>query len=93
MLIILNDITLMEPQFVNVNTFAAKYRSKREVYTFLTVDTNAYLPFFDTLAVCFLKDLVQGKRKFKLFEKKLVPVVNADRVRYLQVPQYEELRL
>ena len=31
----------MEPQFVNVKEFEAKYKSKREVYTFLTIDGNA----------------------------------------------------
>mgnify|MGYP002836981962 CR=1 FL=1 len=51
----------MEPHFVNVNTFAAKYKSKREVYTFLTIDGNAYLSAFDTLTVYFLKDLVSGQ--------------------------------
>ena len=41
----------MEPVNINVKEFAAKYRSKREVYTFLTIDGDAYLPPFDTLTV------------------------------------------
>ena len=55
----------MEPQFVNVNTFAAKYKSKREVYTFMSIDGGAYLPPFETVTVYFLKDLVAGLRKCK----------------------------
>ena len=53
----------MEPEFVDVNTFAAKYKSKREVYVFLTIDGNAYLAPFDTLTVYFLKDVVAGHKK------------------------------
>ena len=55
----------MEPQFINVSTFAAKYKSKREVYTFLSVDGNVYLPPFDTVTVYFLKDIVSGKKRCK----------------------------
>ena len=81
----------MEPQFIDVNTFAAKYRSKREVYTFLTIDGNAYLSAFDTLTVYFLKDLVAGNKKCKCALNGNMPVVNAERVRYVNVPQYEGL--
>ena len=40
-IIIINYSHNMEPVNVNVKDFAAKYRSKREVYTFLTIDGNA----------------------------------------------------
>ena len=76
----------MEPQFIDVNTFAAKYRSKREVYTFLTIDGNAYLSAFDTLTVYFLRDLVAGKKKCKWCLLLTSAVVSADSVRYVQVP-------
>ena len=50
---------------VSAAAFAAKYKSKREVYMFLTVDRKAYLPSFETLTIYFLKDLVSGKKKSK----------------------------
>ena len=81
----------MEPLFVNVKEFEAKYKSKREVYTFLTIDCNAYLSPFDTLTVYFLKDLVGGHKKCKCKPNGNMPVVNAERVRYVNVPQYEGL--
>ena len=81
----------MEPLFVNVKEFEAKYKSKREVYTFLGIDGNAYLPPFDTLTVYFLKDLVSGVKKCKCTPNGNMPVVNAERVRYVNVPQYEGL--
>ncbi len=48
---------------VTTSAFASKFRSKREIYAFLTVDANAYLCACDNLTIYFLKDLVMGKRK------------------------------
>ena len=48
---------------VTASAFAAKFRSKREIYVFLTVDVKAYLCPCDNLVIYFLKDLVMGKRK------------------------------
>jgi len=50
---------------VNVREFASKYRSKREVFNFLTMDVKAYLPSYDTVTIYFLKDLVMGSKKCK----------------------------
>ena len=52
----------MEPQYVNVAAFMAKYRSKRECFTFrksanflfvfpVSIDGEAYLPPFETVTV------------------------------------------
>ena len=48
---------------VTAATFSSKFRSKKEIYVFLTVDVRAYLPNYDNLTVYFCKDLVTGKRK------------------------------
>ena len=50
-------------QNVTAATFASKFRSKREIYVFLTVDVKAYLCACANLTIYFLKDLVMGKRK------------------------------
>jgi len=47
-------------QQVTATTFAAKYKSKREIFNFLTMDVKAYLPSYDTISIYFLKDLVSG---------------------------------
>ena len=60
---ILNLPDSMEPSYVNVNAFSAKYRSKREIYTFLTVDGEVYLPPFETVTVYSCKDIVKGTKK------------------------------
>ena len=55
------------PQKVKLTAkeFAAKFSTKRECFTFLTIDCKAYLPDYDTLTIYFLKDLIAGKKKCK----------------------------
>ena len=43
--------------------FSAKFRSKYEVYQFLTIDVCAVLPPHECVNIYFLKDLVMGKKK------------------------------
>ena len=52
-----------QKQQVTSAAFSAKFRSKREIYSFLTLDAKAYLCNCDNLTIYFLKDLVTGKRK------------------------------
>ena len=52
-----------QKQSVTAATFSSKFRSKREIYVFLTVEVKAYLCNCDNLTIYFLKDLVMGKRK------------------------------
>ncbi len=50
---------------ITTSTFAAKFRSKTEVYSFLTVDVGAFLPPRDVVTIYFLKDLVMGNKMCK----------------------------
>ena len=45
--------------------FAAKFRSKSEVYAFMSIDVAAYLPPHECVTIYFLKELVEGKKKCK----------------------------
>jgi hypothetical protein len=36
---------------INVNEFASKFRGKREIFNFLTLDVKAYLPAYETITV------------------------------------------
>ena len=60
----MNQIGGNGPQ-ITAAQFAAKAKSKREVYTLLVVDCKAYLPNIDTLTIYFLKDLISGEKKCK----------------------------
>lgn len=48
---------------INSNAFSSKFSTKRECYTFLTLDAKAYLPGYKYVTIYFLKDLVSGERK------------------------------
>jgi hypothetical protein len=50
---------------ISAAEFAAKYKSKREIYTFLTVDAGAYMPPYDTVTIYFLKEIINGAKKCK----------------------------
>jgi len=53
------------PVKVSAAEVKAKFRSKKEIYFFLTVHVNAYLPGCDTITLYFLRDLLSGKAKCK----------------------------
>ena len=46
-------------------TFSAKFRSKKEVWTFLTVEVGAYLPPYENVTIYHLKDLISGAKKVR----------------------------
>ena len=84
----------MEPQYVNVNAFSAKYRSKREIYSFLTVDGEVYMPPFENVTVYFCKAIVEGTKKCSSTYNLLTfLVVSLHAVRHLSAPQYDNLSM
>lgn len=44
-------------------SFSAKYKSKREIWNFLTVKVAAYLPPYENITIYHMKDLVSGQKK------------------------------
>ena len=54
-----------QKQTITAAEFAAKAKSKREVYTLLVVDCKAYLPHIDTITIYFLKELASGQKRCK----------------------------
>ena len=52
-------------QRITATAFASKFKSKREVFNFLTIDCKALLPAYHTLTVYFLRDLLSGTKKCK----------------------------
>ena len=54
-----------QPVQITAAQFAAKFKSKRKVHQFLTVDARAYLCSVDCLTILLLKDLICGKKKCK----------------------------
>ena len=52
---------------VNMTTkdFAAKFKTKNEIYQFLAVDVKAYMPPRDVVTIYFLRDIVFKKKQRK----------------------------
>jgi hypothetical protein len=50
-------------QRVSAQTFAAKFKSKKEIFNFLTVDAKAFLPPYDTITIYHMRDIVSGTKK------------------------------
>ena len=81
---------------ITTSEFSAKFRSKYEVYQFLTIDALAFLPAPECCTIYFLKDLVSGKKKcesilvcFTLICR--VTVLKSEKALNLHVPCYEGL--
>ena len=70
-------------ELFNVKEFSSKFRTKKEVYDFLTQDVKAYCPPRDTVTIWHLKDLIQGTKKKILYTE----------VKHLEVPHYDNLAL
>ena len=75
--------------------FAAKFRSKYEVYQFLTIDVGAVLPPHDCVNVYFLKDIVMGKKLCKYLTSLLTVtiVIKETEAKHINVPYYEGLTI
>ena len=82
-------------QPVTVAAFSAKFRSKREIYQFLTLDVRAYLPAVHTLTIYFLKDIVSGakKRKYQAANNPTMADIQMRSVVHISCPAYENLSL
>ena len=52
-------------QQITTAEFSAKFRSKYEVYQFMTIDAKAYLPAPENVTIYFLKDLIRGVKSCK----------------------------
>ena len=59
---------------VSSKEFAAKYRSKREIYNFLACDVGVFLPPYDNVTIYFLKDLMAGRKK--MISTKMVKTIH-----------------
>ena len=48
---------------MSAQSFAAKFKSKKEIYNFLTIDGKVYLPPYETVSVYHMRDIVSGAKK------------------------------
>ena len=48
---------------VNINLLQDRFKSKKELYNFLTQDCKAYLPKLDSSNIYFFKQIVRGQKE------------------------------
>ena len=60
-----SQIPAGDQRVVTVGSFAAKYRSKYEIVSFLTIEGGVYLPPQANVTVYFCKKLISGEKKRK----------------------------
>jgi len=68
---------------INPQSFGAKYKSKREIYRFLTSDSNIYLPGYDSVSIFHMRDIVANKRSW----------IKQDCVKVITVPFFKGLKI
>ena len=99
----INDTSMLQVSIDNAQMFSTptarelcgKFRSKAEVYRFLTVEVGMYHPKQQQVTIYFLKDLMAGTKKRKCsFSASLTPCASDLKVTEYQgivVPAYESL--
>jgi hypothetical protein len=79
---------------ITAAAFAAKFKSKKEIYHLLAVEAKKYLPHVDTVTIYFLKEIINKTKRGKslpfIFTRLLLAFNGAD-IRHLHCPQYETL--
>ena len=60
------EVIMAHATKVSAKEFSAKYKSKYEVYRFLTVDCGHYISPYNTVSIYFLRDLAAGIKRRKL---------------------------
>ena len=75
--------------------FSAKFRSKYEVFQFLTIEAGAVLPPSECVTIYFLKDIVTGKKKCKYHTLNLTLIVDITEndIKNINVPMYKGLTI
>jgi hypothetical protein len=56
-----------QTQRVLASEFSARANSKYEIYQFLSIDAEIYLPKCNHVTIYFLKEVISGEKKGKLF--------------------------
>lgn len=70
-------------EMVNVSSFAAKYRSKREIYRFIAYECKVLVPSIETVTMAHLSDIISGRKMS----------VQLEQLRPINVPYYKGLTI
>ena len=68
---------------ISAKEIGAKFKSKREIFRFLTAEVKAYLGEFETMTVWHLRDISAGDKA----------IIMADQVKHINIPNYTGLKI
>ena len=68
---------------ISAKEVGAKFRSKREIYRFLTAECKCYLGDFETMTIWHLRDLAAGDRQ----------IILSSAVKFISIPNYTGLKI
>jgi hypothetical protein len=74
---------VVEAVQIPAKEIGAKFRSKREIYRFLTAEVKCYLGDFETMTIWHLRDLAAGDRQ----------IIPSTRVKFISIPNYTGLKI
>ena len=66
---------------VNVHQLVEKFKSKNELYNFLTLDCKTYLPKLRSTNVYFYKQIIKGEKKVSAIGCSMMIIVHQQRTR------------
>jgi hypothetical protein len=64
---------------VNIHQLTEKFKSKNELYNFLTLDCKAYLPKLRSTNVYFYKQIIKGEKKVSAIGCSMIFIVHQQR--------------
>ena len=78
-----NNVQNQQQQVVSAAQFNSKFKSKMEVYRFLSFEVGAYLPPYDTVTIYHLKDIASGNRT----------LIKSNAIKTVKIPHFDGLTI
>ena len=77
------DLNKYSKVLIPASEVAAKVKSKRKVYRFVSCELKAYVSSFETMTVWHLRDLMDSKKKR----------IHVDDVKHINIPNFDGLTI
>lgn len=87
----MNRDNLNNIQQVNINDITSKFRSKKELYNFLSQECGAYLPRHNSTNIYFLKDIIMGEKEVDFYYFIILQYISRKDIMIADVPHIDGL--
>ena len=84
---------MQQNQQISAQIFGSRFKSKAEIYRFITLELQAYLPSQNVITLYFISDLLSGKKKVLSFFSFyfFVQFIKGTDVKHTVAPMYESI--